>query len=316
MDLLRKRAFRIAIFLLIITILINGIFLAFLNLRVIDTKYITWFFLYIPLALISEIMLRRGSSSLRFIWKKIGLLCGGLGFLAIMIATALILQDATVSLCAAVIDNTLARTDVTIGFDWRSIYFLIRRHEWLFYLLGIAYNSYGYQVLAILVVLIFANDVGSVAEYLMFFAASTFIAITVSAFFPATNPYYYFGVLSPGDPTPWSQFFQLRNGTLTSIDLANGQGLVSFPSLHAAHGMIFSYVLRNIRIANVVVLLLNVTMIVSAIPMGGHYIVDILAGLALGVALIVWWQGGVGLNVFKTGWKFTRTVERNDLGKG
>jgi membrane-associated phospholipid phosphatase len=84
-------------------------------------------------------------------------------------------------------------------------------------------------------------------------------------------------------------FTALRNGSLSMIDLSALQGVVSFPSFHTVLGVITIYALRDTRWLMVPVFLLNGTMIVSTLPVGGHHLLDVLAGagLTFGAILLV-----------------------------
>jgi membrane-associated phospholipid phosphatase len=73
------------------------------------------------------------------------------------------------------------------------------------------------------------------------------------------------------------------------IDLSALQGVVSFPSFHTVLGVITIYALRDTRWLMILVLLLNGTMLVSTLPVGGHHLTDVLAGagLTFGAILLV-----------------------------
>jgi len=68
------------------------------------------------------------------------------------------------------------------------------------------------------------------------------------------------------------------------ISQADAQGLVSLPSFHTALGVLFCLTLRHSRLGWPC-LLLNLLMIASTPVMGGHYLVDLLAGALLPLGL-------------------------------
>src|SRR5262249_9538447 len=93
-----------------------------------------------------------------------------------------------------------------------------------------------------------------------------------------------------GEMWPFARTYtMLRNGSLSVIDLSALQGVVSFPSFHTILGVMTIYALRDTRWLMVPVLLLNGTMIVATMPVGGHHLVDVLAGagLTFGAILLV-----------------------------
>jgi membrane-associated phospholipid phosphatase len=67
---------------------------------------------------------------------------------------------------------------------------------------------------------------------------------------------------------------------------AGSEGIITFPSLHAALGLIFALALWPDRVLRWFSLALNLLMIVATPIDGSHYFVDVFAGLA--IALMGW----------------------------
>jgi hypothetical protein len=86
----------------------------------------------------------------------------------------------------------------------------------------------------------------------------------------------------------------LRNGSLTIIDARALDGIISFPSLHAAVAILIPYHLRWSKPLLWLGAGLNVLMLVSAIPCGNHYLTDVLGGVLIaGLAIVT--SGGVSV---------------------
>ncbi|WP_354047340.1 phosphatase PAP2 family protein [Bradyrhizobium sp. LB12.1] len=64
------------------------------------------------------------------------------------------------------------------------------------------------------------------------------------------------------------------------------EGIISFPSLHAALGLLFLLALWPVRYFGWIAALLNVAMIAATPVDGSHYFCDVVAGLA--IALLSW----------------------------
>ena len=65
------------------------------------------------------------------------------------------------------------------------------------------------------------------------------------------------------------------------------QGIIQFPSYHAAGAVLLSYAVAGFpRWIVVPTIIVETVLIVSAIPIGGHHLVDVLAGAALAIASI------------------------------
>jgi membrane-associated phospholipid phosphatase len=149
-----------------------------------------------------------------------------------------------------------------------------------------AYLSYGYQFVAVFVVLAITLRSNDLREFMRIFMSNVIIVVLFPALFPASNPSIHFGIVGHHAASPWSTFYALRDGLVNLLDVDVAQGIVSFPSLHAAQAVLFAYSVRHIRWLFPIAAVLNLIMIYSALPFGAHYLVDIIAGIALSVALI------------------------------
>ena len=65
------------------------------------------------------------------------------------------------------------------------------------------------------------------------------------------------------------------------------QGLVTFPSFHTSLAIITTYAVRGIRFVTLPVAILNGLVIVSTLPEGGHYLIDVIAGAIISIIAIV-----------------------------
>ena len=81
---------------------------------------------------------------------------------------------------------------------------------------------------------------------------------------------------------------RVRDGRLTSIRFEEGvQGLIQFPSMHAALAVIFAWDMRHDhKVAFALYGVFNALVIFSAIPIGAHYVVDVLAGVLMAALVI------------------------------
>jgi membrane-associated phospholipid phosphatase len=65
------------------------------------------------------------------------------------------------------------------------------------------------------------------------------------------------------------------------------QGLVSLPSYHAAMGLLFIWAFRHVRLLFPAAVVLNIALLASTPTHGGHYLVDVIAGLLV-CAVMIW----------------------------
>src|SRR5262249_60718715 len=79
---------------------------------------------------------------------------------------------------------------------------------------------------------------------------------------------------------------RLREGVLREIHLDAVNGIISFPSLHAAVAVIVPFTLRWNKPLFCAVLVLDSVMLVSAVPSGNHYFADVLGGVTVAAVAI------------------------------
>lgn len=187
---------------------------------------------------------------------------------------------------APLVDAPLAAADRALGFDGPALRALLDQHPHVAAVLTLAYASGLLQLVVIVLGLGAARLYGRLAEFLRAFAVATVVAIAVSAWLPAAGAWAFEGTGTPAQLATVSHFAALRAGAMQAFPLTAAQGLISMPSLHAASAVLFMAAARGTRWAWPACVL-NLAMLASTPMSGGHYFVDVLAGVALaGVVLI------------------------------
>jgi membrane-associated phospholipid phosphatase len=187
-------------------------------------------------------------------------------------------------------DALLARVDRDLGFDWLRLLDTTNSSPLLTVLLARVYQTIGPIAELAIVWLALTRHGERLAELLAILSLST-VGLCVGMWLvPAAGAFAYYApapqrfenLSALGEMWPFAHAFtMLRNGSLTVIDLSELQGVVSFPSFHTVLGVITTYALRDTLWLMIPVLLINGTMIVSTMPIGGHHLVDVLAGAGL-----------------------------------
>lgn len=186
------------------------------------------------------------------------------------------------SISAPFADWRLAAADRALGFDWVGYAKATSGFETLFVL---SYKSFMWQpaLAAFALFLSKQPDRG----WRLVFAATIALAITAIAFpfAPAigASEFYHF--------KPWTHVEQfapillaLKSGHRV-LDSSTFAGIVSFPSYHAAAAAIFAWGCWTTKV-RWPMLILNALMCLGAITLGSHYLIDVLAGLAIGACSI------------------------------
>jgi len=208
--------------------------------------------------------------------------------IAFMVVAAL-LSYLMATLAFPMQDATLYALDRKLGLDWLAFLKAVDARPWLGTLLSFAYASFIPQVLVLLLVLAFSGQGRAARVTILAMMLSGLVTIVISGFTPAMAMFVHLG-LTPADYpnlAPAAAFVHvadmdaLRSGKPVLIDLANAQGIITFPSYHAALGLIMLLAALSHRWLRWPFGLLNLTMIVATPIDGGHYFVDVIAGLGI-----------------------------------
>jgi membrane-associated phospholipid phosphatase len=187
-------------------------------------------------------------------------------------------------------DDFFAAIDQSIGFDWLAVVRWVDARPSVSWILVSAYSTSLIQMLAV----VFVYSALCRGDRLLEFAALytlTGVAVGVVAMLvPAMGAYAYYNP----DPDLYDQFTdlgrvhittleQLRAGTFEMLEFENTVGMVTFPSFHTVLAIIVTYAFRDNVLLFAPLFILNCIVVVSTIPEGGHYLIDIFGG-----AVIAW----------------------------
>ncbi|MCO5398523.1 phosphatase PAP2 family protein [Ralstonia soli] len=192
-----------------------------------------------------------------------------------------VLSYLLVSIAPPIVDTQLAAIDAQLGFDWPHLYIWVHTRPTLHLVLQLTYYSALLQLglIPMLAGLLGRSD--HLREFVANLMLSCALLLVISTPWPAAGAFVFYGIASPSDLAMVSHFGALRDGTMRVIDLAQMQGLVSLPSYHTAMALFFVQAMRWTRTGLVLSGLLNALMILATPTEGGHYLVDVIAGVAL-----------------------------------
>lgn len=212
--------------------------------------------------------------------------CSNAALLVAFQAAGAMLSYLVTSTGAPLVDGSLAAWDRALGFDWIACWRWFEAHPGIRAALKHAYYSGLVQLMAVVLVLGMTGRAAQLAEFMRLFILATLVTIAFSGLWPAAGAWKHYAVGTAFDLASISHFEPLRSGVLREISLGAAQGLISFPSLHAAMAVLLAHSMRRTRLFPVFAVL-NAAMLVSTPIEGGHYLVDVLAGVALAGMLIV-----------------------------
>lgn len=188
-------------------------------------------------------------------------------------------------------DETLYAWDRALGLDWRAYLAFVNDRPWLGAGLRLAYLSLVPQTIIIAVALGLTGRPAECRAFVAAFMISALISMAVSGVMPAVAMFVHLGLQPQDYPNldpaaafvHMAQLSALRDGTLRSISLDSIEGLITFPSYHAALGVIFARALWAIPSLRWPGLTLNLALIAGTPIDGGHYFIDVVAGVIVAV---------------------------------
>jgi hypothetical protein len=186
--------------------------------------------------------------------------------------------------------------DGAIGFDWLSYVHWVDRSAALTGTLHVAYGSLIPQIIVLVLALGFSARIAELRSVMLAAIVCGTICILVSAFFPAISNPAMLGLTGSdfSHVDPWGGYVHLadlmalRDGSFAELRLGEMQGIITFPSYHAGLSLVTLWGFWVSRMAWLQWTGMTLAALtIAATPVdGGHYLVDVLAGLAIAGASI------------------------------
>jgi hypothetical protein len=227
--------------------------------------------------------------------RKFALLGRGGLLLVLLIASFVVFSYLATAASLPLRDGLLATLDEKLGFNWLVFLAIVNASPVVAGVLSFGYHSAGLLLLAVVVWLAVTEQEARLAGLLAVLAL-TFAGLAIGMialptagafahFAPPANMFSNFPDASQMWPF-YPTFLALRDGTLGVIDLSASDGIVSFPSFHAALGVVILWGLRGHRLLFWPACVLNAVMLAAVLPVGGHHLCELIAGVLTGLAAI------------------------------
>lgn len=200
------------------------------------------------------------------------------------------------------VDAPLMALDRALGLDWMAYFNFIYTHHALLFGTVLAYGMIGWPVFGVPIVLGATRRYRRLQEFTLAFAIALVVTTAISAFTPAMGTYDFLHFMpDPNVFTPGAYLDQLkdlpivRDGSLRHLELTKLTGIVTFPSFHAAAAVLYLWALWPVRWFRPIAMVANIAMLLATPLGGGHYFVDVVAGIAVATASITAAQWIAGL---------------------
>ena len=195
---------------------------------------------------------------------------------------------ALASLATPYIDQHLIAADRLLGFDWLTHARFVHERPWLRSVLAYAYGTLSWQFPAALCVLAVFGAHRHLQVFLLAWILTLVLILPISGALPAKAAFGHYGLspisdypISRAVPGAFDLIEALRAGDKRQLLSYDFDGIVTFPSFHAAAGLLLAWGFWAVPWLRWPMLLLNLVMIASTPAIGAHYLVDVIAGQLL-----------------------------------
>lgn len=154
------------------------------------------------------------------------------------------------------------------------------QHPSLEQLMGLSYDFLTYQMCVIPIFLILIGKKKRLQGYYFILLFTTLFGFSFYYFYPTTAPA---SILESPYFTAYEQatglkFYQIHHYMVpTTLE----GGLIAFPSFHAIWALCCVYLLKDWPVAGFLLFIINAFMLIACVFLGWHYVLDIIAGVAL-----------------------------------
>ncbi|WP_407155065.1 phosphatase PAP2 family protein [Bradyrhizobium sp. STM 3557] len=191
-------------------------------------------------------------------------------------------------------DAALLAIDRALGFDFRHFLTFVDCREWLIHILSFGYRAISWMIQVIIVALPLTGYCRRTAEFILALMLALAVTCCITIAVPAIGAYHALGLvpsdylhISPGGYYDTAREMPLiRDGSLRLLDLSKFVGVVTFPSFHAASAILYGWALWPWRWFRPVNIFINAAMLVATPIGGGHFLIDVLAGIAVAILAI------------------------------
>jgi membrane-associated phospholipid phosphatase len=220
-------------------------------------------------------------------------LAGVILFLTLVQITAP-MQYGALALGRPFVDAWLDTTDRSLGIDVAQLTAWTAQFPWLVAVLNMSYYSLAPQLVLPLLLLPLAGDRRALWEYLWHLHVSLIGALICLALWPTVYVFTYrhFDPLAARDMVEhcMTQLWALRAGRFHVLTMQDMQGLISFPSFHAAAAFAVTWSLRRqSRWIWMPIALINVGLVSATVLLGLHYATDLIGtAVLIGASLVMY----------------------------
>lgn len=178
------------------------------------------------------------------------------------------------------IDAQIIKLESLFHINIEKIVLWTNQHARFKEILIVIYDSLGYQMSIIPLLVLFTCRFYLIREYYLLLLCSTFLGFGFYYFFPTTAPASIINVtlFSTDQIATGLKFYQLHHHINPTT---NAGGLIALPSFHAIWAVLCVYLLREWPIPCILLTIVNSVLIASCVLLGWHYCTDIIGSIII-----------------------------------
>jgi hypothetical protein len=227
--------------------------------------------------------------------REISALFAAAAFLIAFPAAACLFSYLATTIAGPRIDNALASVDEAMGFSWLDAMALAARHPFVTGVLRLTYNSIIPQTVFLMVALGWTRKSTQIYGMCIAMVVGTVLTISIWIATPSFGAFSVFHLqtlvatrLGIADDSTYANQLALMlkhgPGFISPTDL---RGVIACPSYHTVQALMMTWYARKLPYIRWIAVVLNCSILPATIVHGGHHLIDIFAGAAVGAISIV-----------------------------
>lgn len=227
--------------------------------------------------------------------REISALFAAAAFLIAFPAAACLFSYLATAIAGPRIDNALASVDHAMGFSWLDAMALAARHPFVTGVLRLSYNSIIPQTVFLTVALGWVRKSSQIYGMCIAMVVGTVLTISIWTAIPSFGAFSVFHLqtlvatrLGIADDSTYANQLALMlkhgPGFISPTDL---RGVIACPSYHTVQALMMTWYARKLPYIRWIAVVLNASILPATIVHGGHHLIDVFAGAAVGAISIV-----------------------------
>lgn len=184
-------------------------------------------------------------------------------------------------------DGLLARFDRALGVEVPTVLAWMGHNPVLRSSLGVCYSTLILLMTIAIVVPPLRGDMRAAKQYAIACVVSAMISMPLFGVFQAVGPWIHYGYSPQLDQSNYlNMFHKLKSSGPALLDVSFRDGLICFPSFHTVLAVLAAYALWRIPYLRWTTAIWATLIVVSTVTTGTHYVIDVVAGVAVAVLSI------------------------------